>query len=69
MIRVSGRAELKVPFNILLNMSEAQFESLSDSRANELIEETIDWLGATRSAEVSDIDIWEYDEVKPVEQN
>lgn len=63
MIRVSGRAELTVPFNIVLNMSGAQFEALSDSRANDLIEETIDWLGATRNAEVSDIDIWEYDEV------
>lgn len=62
MIKVSGEVTLKVRYAINLDMSEAEFESLSEKKQNELIDEAIDWQDATRSAEVDEIDVWDIEE-------
>lgn len=64
MIKVTGIAKLKVPFEVNLDITEAEFETMSDRKSDELIENAIDWHSATRNAETDEIDVWEYEEQK-----
>lgn len=64
MIKVSGQATLKVPYTVTLNMTEEEFDRLTESKQNELLDNAIDWMDATRSADVDEIDVWDLDEVE-----
>jgi len=61
--RVYGEVILKVPFDVILNISEQEFERLSERQQDALIDEHIDWYEATRSGEVDEFDVYEYGEV------
>lgn len=56
-IVVEGSALLRVQYSVVLNMSEEEWDALSDSKANSMIEHHVDWLEAGRNAQVWDIDI------------
>ena len=64
MIKVHGTAALEVDFIVQLNMSEEQFDSLSERAQTNAIDEAIDWRGIMQSAELKDIDIWDLEEVR-----
>jgi hypothetical protein len=62
MIKVSGEAMLRVPYEVELDMTESEFNGLSDDEANDVLEGSIDWKNACRSAETDNIDIWDIEE-------
>ena len=64
MIKVHGTAELEVDFIVQLNMSEEQFESLSEREQTNAIDEAVDWRGIMQSAELRHIDVWDLEEVR-----
>ena len=59
MVKVSGDVKLSVRYDIELKMTADEFEALSESKQNQLIEEAIDWHDALRSARTDDIDVWD----------
>lgn len=63
MIRVTGYAFLRVPFSVDLDMTVEDFDDLSSSEQNELIDGAIDWKEACRSGELDDVEIDEADEI------
>ena len=58
MVKISGQATLSVPFLVKLDMTSEEFEALSESKQNEILEESIDWMSTMRNAETEDIDVW-----------
>lgn len=64
MIEVYGKAILKVDFNVELDMSEDEFEALSEKKQDALIDSKINWHSTLRSAEVDEFDVYEFREVK-----
>lgn len=64
MIEVTGRATLKVPYKVRLNITEEQFDAMSERQQNELLDSTIDWHSTMSSAEADDFDV---DDVETVE--
>jgi len=62
-VKVIGEAVLKVKFSVdLVDITEAEFEALSERKQDELIDSAIDWSNETRNAEVDEFDVWEYRE-------
>jgi hypothetical protein len=57
MIEVSGTATLKTIFTVDLNMTEKEFDALSEEKQNELLDGLIDWLDVCKSAEVDEFEI------------
>lgn len=57
MITVTGDATLRVQYAVDLDMTEEEFDSLSERKQNELIAESIDWHSIMRNAEVNGIDV------------
>lgn len=57
-----GDVKLRVNFKVKLNMTEEEFDSLSEFQQNQLIEDSIDWHDTLRSAETEDIDVWDVGE-------
>ena len=57
MITVKGMARLRVPYSVKLNMTEEEFDSLSERKQNQLLEDAIDWKDACRNAETDDIEV------------
>jgi len=57
MIRVSGSAKLKTDFTVDLNMTEEEFDALTQRQQDQLLEDNVDWYEASRQAEVDDIDV------------
>lgn len=51
-IRVSGRANMKVEYSTELDMTEEEFDALSQQKQDSLIDAHVDWKEVTRSAEV-----------------
>lgn len=64
MIKVSGRITLSIDYTVKLNMTEEQFDNLSERQVNKLIDESIDWHNAMNNAEVEDVDVWDLEEVE-----
>jgi hypothetical protein len=56
-ISVQGEATLKVPFTVELNTTIEQFDALTVQEQNQTIDDMIDWVHATRSAKVDDIEV------------
>lgn len=69
MITITGNATLKVPYEVEIDMTEAQFDALPISKQNELIDSAIDWKDACRSGEVDDIEIDELVEAEDEPQD
>jgi hypothetical protein len=57
MITVSGTATLKVNYSVDLDMTEEQWDALSEKKQNEILDSTIDWMDECRSAEVDEIEV------------
>ncbi|OIJ17075.1 hypothetical protein BKP37_00610 [Anaerobacillus alkalilacustris] len=64
-ITVSGEVRLRVSYQVELNMSEQEFDALSEREQNEHLENAIDWLEAGRNAEVDEFDV---DDVIEIEE-
>lgn len=64
MIKVTGEATLKVRYEVNLPCTEAQFEALSESDAQAILDEHIDWRSALSNVETDNIDVWDYEEVE-----
>ncbi|WP_040981037.1 hypothetical protein [Oceanobacillus jeddahense] len=62
-INVYGEAVLTVRFDVDLPLSEDEFESLSQKEQDQLIDTKIDWVEATKSAEIDNFDIYEFRKV------
>lgn len=60
---VRGEAFLRCRYEVELDMSEHQFEALSEKAIDELLDSKINWHDTLRNAEVSEFDIDEYEEV------
>lgn len=64
-IKVSGVARLNVDYTVELDMTEEDFDALSQDEMDLLIEDSINWPSVLSDAEVVDIDVddlWEVDE-------
>jgi hypothetical protein len=57
MIRVTGTAKLRVNYEVQLDMTEDEFDAMSERSQNELLDNMIDWKEACRSAELDDLDV------------
>jgi hypothetical protein len=57
MIRVKGTAELRVWYEVELDMTEDEFDALPAKQQDELLESAIDWQEVNRSAEVQGFEI------------
>lgn len=55
-------ATLKVPYTVNLDMTADEFEALSERKQDELLDEAIDWMDGARSAEVDDIEVYDYED-------
>lgn len=64
MIEVYGVAVLKTNFSVELDMTESEFEALSERKQDLLIDDAINWPDATRNAEVDEFDVWEFREIE-----
>ncbi|MBO1909723.1 hypothetical protein [Sporosarcina sp. 6E9] len=63
-INVYGNAVLKARFSVELDMTEEEFEALTEHQKDNLVDSKIDWHNAMQGAEVDEMDIWEYREIK-----
>lgn len=61
---VKGVAKLRVPYSVKTDMPASIFEQLSASQQDELIDGAINWLEATRNAEVDEIEVYDFDDEK-----
>lgn len=61
---VYGQVVLKVDFNIDLPISEEEFGNMNEQEQDDLIDSHIDWSDAMRSAEVDEVDVYEYRKVE-----
>ena len=59
MIKVSGEVALKVRYAVKLNMTEEEFDALSERKQNELIDGAINWHDELRNAETDEIEVWD----------
>ncbi|WP_438498038.1 hypothetical protein [Paenibacillus sp. IHBB 3054] len=57
MIRVTGKAKLIVNYDVELDMTEEEFDSLSERKQNEVLDDAIDWIEVCRNADVDEIDV------------
>lgn len=62
MMKVTGVATLRVPYSVKLDMTAEEFGNLSERKQDELLDEAIDWMDATRSAEVDEIEVFDYED-------
>lgn len=67
MIKITGVAKLSVPFEVELNMSEEEFDDLTERQQNDLLDNHIDWMEVCRGGEVDDIDVYDLEEIEDVE--
>jgi thiamine pyrophosphokinase len=56
-IIIKGSADMRVNYRIALDMSEGEFDSLSEKAQNAIIENAIDWYNECRNGEVTSIDV------------
>lgn len=64
MIRVSGTARVDVDWEIELDMTEEEFDDLSEREQNEIIDRDVDWYEACRNGSVDAIEVDDLEEVK-----
>lgn len=57
MIKVTGTARLTVWYGVELDISEEEFDALSERKQNELLDGAIDWREVCRGAELDEIDV------------
>lgn len=57
MIRISGTASVDVDWEIELDMTEEEFDNLSEGLQNELIDSNVDWLDACRNGSIDNIEV------------
>lgn len=57
MIRVTGTAKLTVHYDVQLDMTEEEFDAMSQLISFELLDSTIDWQEAGRNATVDEIEV------------
>ena len=62
MITIDGMAKLRVSYSIDLEMTAEEWDSLSERKQNEIIENTVNWMDACRDAELDDIEVDEVSE-------
>lgn len=63
MIKVSGTATYTVDFELQLDMSEEEWDRLSDRQQNEVIDNFIG-LYEMESAEMDDCDVWDVENLE-----
>jgi hypothetical protein len=63
MIKVSGLVKVSASFEVELDMTEDEFDALSDRQQEELLEGVIDWRDTLESSETDSIDVWELEEI------
>ena len=63
MIKVTGTVTLQVPYEVFFNITEEEFDSLSERGQDELIESSIDWHNAVRNARTSEIEVDNVDSI------
>ena len=61
MIKVNGEARLVVKYEVEINMTEEEFENLSQRQQDAILEELIDWREECKNAEVDEIEVWDID--------
>lgn len=66
MIKVSGTFRLYGSYEVKLDMTEEQFDALSHHQQTDLLDSHIDWLDATRGADLDEIEV---DDLEEVEEN
>jgi len=59
-----GTANLRFNYEVQLNMTEVEFDSLTELKQNEVIESAIDWFDVCCSAEVDEIEVDDLEEVE-----
>lgn len=59
MIIVNGEAKIRVDYSVELDMTEEQWDSLSEKKQNEILDSAIDWMYACRSGEVDNIEVYD----------
>lgn len=64
MIRVSGTAKLRVEYSVNLDMTEEQFDAMSEREQTELLDRKIDWMDACSSGELYDLDVDDVEEIE-----
>ena len=57
MITVTGDTTLRLRYKVKFNMTEEQWDALSEVEQNELIDSKIDWHNEMRNAEVTDYEV------------
>ncbi|MEK4188080.1 hypothetical protein [Paenibacillus sp. FSL L8-0494] len=57
MIRVKGTAKVRCDYEVVLPMTEEEFDRLSEKKQNELLDTSIDWKDALRSGWMDEIEI------------
>lgn len=65
MIRVSGTASVDVDWEIEVDMTEEEFDNLSEKAQNQLIDSHVDWLDECRNGSVDDIEVDEIEHMDP----
>lgn len=63
-IRVSGTIDMRGNYTVELDMTEAEFDSLSERKINDVIGDAIDWREWMNLAEVNDVDVDDLDEIE-----
>lgn len=64
MIRVNGEATLKVPYVVDIDMTEEEWDAMSEGQQNEELESRINWYIECKNAEVDDMDVWDVTEIE-----
>lgn len=63
MIKIKGTVTLSGDFEVVLDMTEEEFDALSNEEQNEELESAIDWRNVFENSETDGIDVWDLDEV------
>jgi len=61
-IKVIGTADLRVSYEVELDMTEEKFDNLDPKDLHDLIDGGIDWHETLRNAEVTDIEVDDVEE-------
>jgi hypothetical protein len=68
MIKVTGTLRLRGNYTVELDMTEEEFDNLSEREQNEEIESSIDWRNWVEIADLYDLDVDEVEETEEVNE-
>lgn len=68
MIKITGTIQLRGDYEIVLNMTEEEFDKLSSRQQEYEIADAVDWRNWLDISDVTDVDVWDIDEVKEEEE-